>query len=78
MPPKKQARLLDFDIPFFLPVWRRVLVVIVPVLWAIFEFSTGALAWGLIFLGLGGIAGWKLYIADWDAVRAAAEAEDKE
>ncbi|SLN44308.1 hypothetical protein [Pseudooctadecabacter jejudonensis] len=73
----QRARLLDFDIPFFLPVWRRVAVVAVPVLWALFEFSTGALTWGLIFMGLGGIAGWKLLTADWDAVRAAAKAEDQ-
>ena len=77
VPPKKEARLLDFDIPFFLPVWRRIAVVAVPVLWALFEFSTGATTWGLIFMGLGGIAAWKLYTADWDAVRAQAEAEEE-
>ena len=76
VPPKKEARLLDFDIPFFLPVWRRVAVVVVPILWALFEFSTGATTWGLIFMGLGGIAAWKLLAADWEAVRARARAEE--
>ncbi|MEO1639908.1 MAG: hypothetical protein AAFU41_11765 [Pseudomonadota bacterium] len=72
-----EARLLDFDIPFFLPVWRRVAFVLVPLLWAMFEFSTGAVTWVLIFLGLGGIAVWKFSVADWDAVRAAAHAEEE-
>ena len=71
-------RLFDFGVPLFLPVWRRIAVVLVPVLWALFEFSNGARAWGLIFLGLGGIAGWKLSVADWDAVRAAAQAVEEE
>lgn len=69
MPPEKpRAKLFELDIPFFLPMYRRVLAVIVPILWAFFEFSNSAYFWGLIFMGLGGIAAWKFYIADWDAV----------
>jgi len=66
--------LFDVDVPFFLPVWRRVVVVAVAVLWGLFEISSGALFWGMIFVGMGAIAGWRFYIADWDAV--ARDAED--
>ena len=72
-PPRKN--LFDLDVPFFLPVWRRVVAVAAPVLWGLFEFSTGAVFWGLIFLGMGGIAAWKFSTADWAAV--AQEAEDE-
>ena len=65
-----RPKLFDLAIPFFLPVWRRVLAVAVPILWAFFEFSTGAVFWGLIFAGLGGMAAWKFWIADWEAVAA--------
>jgi hypothetical protein len=71
-----RLKLFDMAIPFFLPVWRRVLAVAVPALWAMFEFSTGEVFWGLIFLGLGGMAAWKFWIADWEAV-AADEAKSK-
>jgi hypothetical protein len=57
-------------IPFFLPMWRRVLAVAVPVLWAMFEFAAGEALWGVIFAGLGGMAAWKFWKADWVAVAA--------
>ena len=76
MPPNKpRAKLFDLEVPFFLPVYRRVLAVVVPILWSFFEFSNGAVFWGLIFVGLGGIAAYRFYNADWDAVAAQAEAE---
>ena len=68
--------MFDVDVPFFLPVWRRVTVVAVAVLWGLFEISTGAVFWGLIFIGIGAIAGWRFAIADWAAV--AQEDEDLE
>jgi len=71
--PPERPKFFDLAIPFFLPVWRRILAAVVPILWAMVEFSGGEVFWGLIFLGLGGIATWKFTIADWDAVAAAAE-----
>lgn len=72
-----RPKLFDLAVPFFLPVWRRVLAATVPVIWAMFEFSTGAFFWGLIFLGLGGIAAFKFITADWAAVAAQAEREKR-
>ncbi len=68
--PPERPKLFDLAVPFFLPFWRRVLAVAVPILWALLEFATDEAFWGLIFLGLGGTAAWKLWIADWDAVAA--------
>lgn len=65
--------LFDVDIPFFLPLWRRVVAVGFAIGWGLFEFSTGAIFWGLIFVGMGAIAGWRFYTADWDAVQRDAE-----
>jgi hypothetical protein len=74
-PEKPRAKLFDLEVPFFLPVYRRVLAVVVPILWAFFEFSNDAYFWGLIFMGLGGIAAWRFKNADWEAVAVQAEAE---
>ena len=73
MPPKRPKPLFfDLAVPFFLPVWRRVVTVVVPILWAIMEFANGAAFWGLIFLALGGIAIWQFLTADWVAVAESA------
>ncbi|MDE0985718.1 MAG: hypothetical protein OSA52_13920 [Yoonia sp.] len=70
-----RGRLLDVEIPFFLPVWRRYLVIAVAVCWGLFEISTGALFWGMIFVGMGSIVGWRFYTADWTTV--AKDADNK-
>ncbi|MGJ8622415.1 MAG: hypothetical protein ACSHW1_06515 [Yoonia sp.] len=75
--PSGFARFFDLAVPFFLPVWRRVATVIVPVLWALFEFANGAPFWALVFLALGGIAAFKFATADWNAVAARARADQE-
>ncbi len=66
-----RGRLFDVEIPFFIPVWRRYAVVIVAICWGLFEASTGALFWGMIFIGMGSIVGWRFYTADWSSVGVA-------
>lgn len=63
-------KLFDLDHPFFLPLWRRVAVVVACLIWAAVEWLTGAPFWGLIALGLAGYSGWMLLIA-FDAEAAA-------
>lgn len=46
--------MFDFDIPFFLPLWRRIAVVVVTLGWTMVEISTGAIVWAMIF-GAAGI-----------------------
>ncbi len=44
---------IDVQHPFFKPLWRRVAVVALCLGWAVFEFSTGAVFWGVLFGGVG-------------------------
>ena len=43
----------DLQTDFYRPLWIRVTVTAVCVLWALFEFINGSPVWGMIFLGLG-------------------------
>ncbi|ASJ74370.1 hypothetical protein [Granulosicoccus antarcticus] len=55
----------ELQIDFFLPVWRRVVLLLVCFGWAAVEFLTGAPFWGVIFGSLGGYALWQLFLCDW-------------
>lgn len=55
----------DLQVPFFLPVWRRVLLVAVCFVWCIFEFATAAPFWGVIFGAFGGYVVWQLFLREW-------------
>lgn len=39
----------DVQSPIFRPVWRRVVVVALTIVWTLFEMSNGAYVWALIF-----------------------------
>jgi hypothetical protein len=67
----------DLQIPFFLPVWRRALLIAVCFVWCIFEFVLGAPFWGLIFGSLGGYAFWQLFLREWPEA-ADEQSEDTE
>ena len=51
--------LVDPNHPFFRPLWVRVLSVLLPLLWAAFEASTGATFWAILF----GASGVYLFVA---------------
>lgn len=51
--------LVDPHHPFFRPLWVRILSVVLPLLWAAFEASTGAVFWAILF----GAAGIYLFVA---------------
>ena len=69
---------LDLQVDFFLPVWRRIAVVVVCIGWAFFEFATGAIAWGVIFGGIGLYAIWQFFLNGWPANSTPPSAPDHE
>ena len=46
-------KFLDVRHPFFRPLWRRVAVVAVCLVWAAVEFLTGSPFWGVLFGAVG-------------------------
>lgn len=54
--------LLDNRHPFYRPLWRRIVIVLVCVAWSVMEFATGSPFWGTIALGLAGYGVWALFI----------------
>jgi len=57
--------LFDLRIPFFLPVWRRLVVVAICLLWASVEFATASPFWGVLFGSVGLYAGWQFFFTGW-------------
>ncbi|ESW90589.1 DUF3329 domain-containing protein [Mesorhizobium sp. M1060] len=51
----------DYEHPFFRPLWRRVAVVAVCVIWAGIEFASGTPFWGIIALGFAAYAVWQFF-----------------
>jgi hypothetical protein len=56
------VNLIDFDHPFFRPLWIRILTVGIAAAWGTFELLTGAPFWGVLFLGLAALAAHGLFI----------------
>lgn len=67
----------DLQIPFFLPVWRRVVVIAVCAGWAVFEFFNGQQGWGMLFLGLAALAAYQMFFAGWPKQKQAEYSADQ-
>lgn len=57
------AKLIDVQIPFFIPLWRRVAVVILCLGWAVVELVAGSPFWAVLFGALGVYCGWQFFFA---------------
>ncbi len=53
---------LGFDHPVFKRLWVRIAVVGFTVTWGLFEFSIGETLWGSMFLAVGAVAFYNLFI----------------
>lgn len=49
-------KLLDFNDPFFRPLWLRIVIVAFAAGWAVFEFVAGSPFWGVIFAAMAAFA----------------------
>lgn len=61
-------KLLDLTHPSFKPVWVRVAVVAVCAVWGLIEFSNGNGLWGVFFVGLAVICGYRFSIINYEAL----------
>jgi hypothetical protein len=60
----------DRDVQFFRPMWRRIVVTAICLVWAAFELWHGEQLWIFITLGLSGYAVWMFFITFPKAVPA--------
>jgi len=53
----------DVQSAFFIPLWRRIIVVVLTLGWGIFEFVSGSGTWGGLFVGAGLYCAHQFFIA---------------
>jgi hypothetical protein len=54
--------MFDLQLPFFKPLWLRVLVVAICICWAIFELMTGSPGWALLFAATGLWSAYQFFV----------------
>lgn len=57
--------MFDLQVPFFRPLWLRLVTVVVALGWAVFEVVTGSVGFAMIFAALGLYAAWQFFVV-WD------------
>ena len=55
-------KFLDVQHPFFIPLWRRIAVVVVCLGWAVVELTSGAVIWAILFGGLGLYCAYQFFV----------------
>ena len=55
-------KFFDFNHPFFRPLWLRILIVALCLLWAMVEAGTGQMMWAVLFAAIGLYAGYGFFI----------------
>ena len=54
-------KLLDLQHPFFIPLWRRVLIVAACLGWAVIEIAGDNVFWAILFGAIGLYAGYVFF-----------------
>ena len=57
--------MFDLQIPFFVPLWRRIVLVGLLLGWTTVEVLTGAFAWAILFGSIGVYAIYQFFVV-WD------------
>lgn len=57
--------MFDLQVPFFFPLWRRIVTVALTLGWAAFEAFNGAPAWGAVFAAAGLFCAYQFFVV-WD------------
>jgi len=73
------VKFFELQIEFMVPLWRRVLLVLVCLVWPLVEFVNGSQGWGIVFFSLGAYCFWPLFLEGWfvSLQQANSEADDK-
>lgn len=53
--------MFDLQVPFFKPLWLRIVVVVVALGWAVFELMSGSIGFAMIFAAMGLFAAWQFF-----------------
>jgi len=53
----------DVQSAFFIPLWRRIIIVVLILGWAVFEFFAGSPVWGGLFAAVGIYCAHQFFIA---------------
>jgi len=64
-PGKRRAGMFEVQVPFFLPLWRRVAVVLVTLGWTAVEATAGSPFWAVLFGAAGIWCAYAFFVA-WD------------
>ena len=51
----------DHEHPFFRPLWRRIAIVAVCLVWAALEYAGGSTGWSLAALGVAAYGVWQFF-----------------
>ncbi|MEM7260189.1 MAG: DUF3329 domain-containing protein [Pseudomonadota bacterium] len=62
-------QLFDLQVDFFIPLWRRIAVVVICLAWSVFEFVTLAPLWGIVFGATGVYAIWQFFLDGWPSAK---------
>ena len=52
----------ELQLPFFRPLWRRVVTAGLPLGWAAIELLAGSVGWAMIFAAVGLYAAWQFFV----------------
>ncbi|WOI55240.1 hypothetical protein [Palleronia sp. LCG004] len=55
-------KILDGAHPFFRPLWRRVVITAICLVWAVVELSRGSPGWAAIFGAMGALCIYEFFI----------------
>jgi hypothetical protein len=54
--------MFDLQVPFFIPLWRRIATVALALGWGAVELLSGSLGWAMLFGGAGLWAGYQFFV----------------
>ncbi|MEM1128991.1 MAG: hypothetical protein AAGH83_00565 [Pseudomonadota bacterium] len=55
-------KFFDLQVPFFRPLWIRILVTVLCLAWALVELSAGAVFWAVLFAVIGLYCAYQFFV----------------